>query len=235
MWPVQRTRAVFDAVDAELLGDPGDGDGLTPLAWRCRCCGYLDATPAERMEGQARSSWLVCHACNMQRLHQSPQPLVRYYSTRGLRLLSSPAKDRGVPYDAICERCGTRRRVSVMTLTSGSPPCLRCDGHSLDPEAPHRVYLFAFDALTAYKVGITHCADDSRLRAHRGIGGALQEVVTMPDRATAVVLERLVLDRYRAAPAMSVSAHHFPHGGWTECWDMRAGHPSLAALAATLT
>jgi len=235
VWTAERTRAVFDSAEAELLVEPVDGDGLSPLAWRCRRCGYLDASPAERMGLEARSGWLVCHACNQTRLHVSAQPLVRYYSLRGLTLLSSPAKDRTVAYDASCDRCGTRRRVSVWTLMSGAPPCLHCDGRRLDPDAPHRVYLFAFDDLAAYKVGITHCADDSRLTAHQRIGGRLLEVVTMPTRATAIVLERVVLDRYRLAVAITATPERFPHGGWTECWDCAAGYPSLAEIAATLT
>lgn len=235
VWPAERVAAVFDSADAELLVEPADGDGLTPLPWRCRRCGYIDALPAERMQGESQASWLVCHACNLERLHRSPQPLHRYSSLRGLKLVSTPAKDRHVAYDASCVRCGTPRRVSVMTLTSGAPPCLRCDGQRLDPTAPHRVYLFAFTDLAAYKVGITHCADDLRLIAHQRIGGQLLEIVTLPNRATAVVAERMVLDRYRHAAAPAATTECFPQGGWTECWAMSAGHPDLKEVVKTFS
>lgn len=233
VWQPERTREVFSSVDAALLDEPVDGDGLDPLGWSCMRCGYIDATPPERMLGQASASWVVCHACNQQRLHQDPAPLVRYFSTRGLALVSTSAADRSVAYDAVCQRCGSARRVSVSTLTSGAPPCLRCDGQHLDPAAPHRVYLFHFPALRAYKVGITHCADDSRLRAHAARGGDLVEVVTVADRSAAVVLERVVLDRFRLWPA-EVHVGHFPQGGWTECWSTAAGRPALADVLADL-
>jgi hypothetical protein len=232
-WTAERIRELFASIDADLLDDAIEGDGLDPLSWRCQLCGNVDASAPERLLGAEHASWMPCRACDQQRLRHDPAALRRYFSTRGLELLSSPAADRSVAYDARCSRCGTGRRVSVMTLTSGSPPCLRCDGQHLDPSAPHRVYLFAFPLLSAYKIGITHCEDDSRLRAHLAQGGQLLESVTVPDRAAAVMLERLVLDRFRRWPA-DVHAGHFPQGGWTECWDARAGHPSLADLQRTL-
>jgi hypothetical protein len=115
VWSAVRIRAVFESADAELQVEPEDGDGLDPLPWRCRKCGWIDAMPAERMMGEAQSSWLVCHACNQQRLKHDPTPLSRYYLLRGLRLVSAVAKDRIGAYDAECTRCGTPRRVSVTT------------------------------------------------------------------------------------------------------------------------
>ena len=234
VWPAERVREVFASVDADLIDEPADGDGLDPLSWACGRCGWVDATPPERMLGEASASWLVCHACDQQRLHHDPAPLARYFSTRGLILLSTVAADRSVAYDATCARCGAQRRVSVQTLTSGAPACLRCDGQHLDPAAPHRVYLFAFDALQAVKVGLTHCADDTRLRQHTAAGGRLLGCVQVTDRAAAALLERVVLERYAASPAHGVASAHFPQGGWTECWDAAAGVPDLAALAGEL-
>lgn len=233
VWSAERIRALFDTADAELLTEPEDGDGLDPLPWRCRRCGWIDALPAERMLGEARASWLVCRSCNQDRLHRDPAPLARYYQVRRLRLLATVAKDRAEAYNAECMRCGTLRRVSVGTLASGAPPCLVCDGRRLDPAAPHHVYLFEFPHLQAYKVGITHTADDSRLAKHRAAGGSLCEVVEVPNRATALLLERLILDQYRDHPA-EVAEHHFPQGGWTECWDSRVGRPSLADVYAVV-
>jgi hypothetical protein len=86
--------------------------------------------------------------------------------------------------------------VAWTAICSGSPPCLRCDGTRLDPDTPHRVYLVHFPHLGdlgVYKVGITHCADDNRLKTHRRAGGVVLDTLRVRDRATALTLERRVL------------------------------------------
>jgi hypothetical protein len=72
------------------------------------------------------------------------------------------------------------------------------------------------------------------LAAHTRAGGELLDIVEVPDRAAAFLLERRVLDRYARWPA-TVTADHFPHGGWTECWQMIAGRPQLREELATLS
>ena len=61
----------------------------------------------------------------------------------------------------------------------------------MDPEAPHRVYLFEFPRLGpqgVFKVGITHCVDDRRLAQHGAAGGRLVQVVEVADRAAALAV-----------------------------------------------
>ena len=50
----------------------------------------------------------------------------------------------------------------------------------------------------------------------------LVDIVTVPDRGAAFLVERLVLDAYSAHRA-DVGPAHVPQGGWTECWDVLAG------------
>jgi hypothetical protein len=80
-----------------------------------------------------------------------------------------------------------------------------------------------------YKVGITHTADDARLRAHEVNGGILRQVITVPNRTTAFLVERWVLDKYSKFQA-DVTADHFPQAGWTECWSVVGGYPNLESV-----
>lgn len=223
-WTVQRQRAAFDACEGEPLEELHDGDGLDPVLWRCRNCGRIDCQPPERLSPEAR--WKECADCNNARLYNDLLRVRGSFTTRGLELLQDYPGDRDAPLVARCLRCGAPRTISLHQLTTGVLPCLGCDGTLLDPTAPHRVYLFHFPQLHAYKVGITHARDDGRLQQHRSAGGILIDTVPTPNRAVALVLERDVLDRYRAHPA-DVLPTDFPHGGWTECWNELAGYPDL--------
>lgn len=225
----QPVRDVFASLDAVLLEDPADGYIGRVLDWACVRCGYISGHTAHDLKETSRQSWYACHQCNQARL-RGPQPVILYYSQRGLDLLTSPAREGGEAYDARCRRCGTIRRVSAGTLASGGRPCLHCDGLNMDPRAPHRVYLFHFPSLHVMKTGITNAADDSRLRAHAARGGRLLELLTVRNRAEALLLERTVLDQFRDWPA-EMTEEQFPQGGFTECWDERAGRPSLAGMA----
>ena len=82
-----------------------------------------------------------------------------------------------------------------------------------------------------YKVGITHCADDDRLKAHRRAGGVVLDTVQVRDRASALALERRILEYYLPAAAVAFSPDLLPHGGATECWSAHTGYPDLAAAA----
>ena len=129
------------------------------------------------------------------------------------------------------------RTVAWQAIGSGSPPCLRCDGARLDPDAPHRVYLVHVPHLSdvgVYKVGITHCADDNRLKVHQRAGGIVLATVQVRDRATALTLERRILQDYLPTAAVSFPHDLLPHGGATECWSARAGYPDLAEAADAL-
>lgn len=229
VWPADRVRDVFASAGAELLQEPLDGDGLDPVAWRCNTCGYVDAQPPERMALELKASWMACHACDQQRLHHAPAVIDAYFRARHL-VLDAPGGDgRGQVHPAHCQRCGQARLVSVVALAGGAPPCLSCDGRRLDPNAEHRVYLFEFPQLHVYKVGITHTADDNRLSAHHRAGGTLMDIITVPNRSVAFLVERLVLDAFRTYPA-EVTASLFPQGGHTECWSVLAGRPQLVEV-----
>jgi hypothetical protein len=60
-----------------------------------------------------------------------------------------------------------------------------------------------------YKVGITHCADDGRLKGHRRVGGVVLDTVQVRDLA----LERRVLEHYLPAAAVLLSPDLLPYGG----------------------
>lgn len=225
----QPIRDLFASLDAVLLEDPADGHIGRVLDWECARCGYISAHSAAGLRETSRQSWYACHQCNQERL-RGPQPVILYYSQRGLDLISNPARDEGTAYDARCRRCGTVRRVSASTLASGGRPCLNCDGLQMDPRAPHRVYLFHFPGRGVMKAGITNAADDSRLRAHTAGGGRLLELLTVRNRAAALLIERTVLDQFRGWPT-AMTDEQFPQGGFTECWDERGGVPSLAGTA----
>jgi hypothetical protein len=102
--------------------------------------------------------------------------------------------------------------VSWSTVAS-APPCLRFDSRRIDPEAPHRVYLFKFPRIGGhgvFKVGITHCVDDRRLTQHIAAGGELVQVVDVPDRATAFAIETTVLERVQPMGPVAVSISDLP-------------------------
>lgn len=233
VWPAERTSELFGAAGARLLETPVDGDGLDPYPWECVACGYRDAHPPERMRLETKGSWLVCRSCDQQRLHHTPGVVAAWFANRNLRVVGEPQPGRDTVQQVECTRCGRPRQASVTQLAGGAVPCAACDGQRLDASAPHRVYLFAFPHLMAYKVGITHCVDDARLAAHARAGGELLDIVEVPDRMAAFLMERRVLDRYAPWPA-EVTADHFPHGGWTECWQMTAGRPALSEEPAGL-
>lgn len=225
----EAVRDLFASLDAVLLEDPADVPVGAPLNWKCAKCGYVSASTPSDLRKNSEQSWYVCHQCDQERLRR-PQPVVLYYAQRGLDLISNPAGNAGDAYDARCRRCGTVRRVSASTLASGGRPCLNCDGLNMDPRAPHRVYMFHFPALGVMKAGITNTADDSRLRAHTARGGRLLELLTVRNRAAALLIERTVLDQFRGWPT-AMTEEQFPQGGFTECWDERGGVPSLARVA----
>lgn len=224
VWPVGRQLAVFDAVGGEPFEELEDGTGHYPVLWRCRDCGTIDCKPPARMQSDA--SWRECQVCDRARIYNDPARVAGTFRTRGLDLVSAYTGDRDETLDARCMRCSEARRISMRQLTSGVLPCLSCDGQLPDPHAPHRVYLFHYPQLNAYKIGITHSRNDARLGQHVANGGVLISVVPTPDRPTALLIERSVLDRYRGFPARVASAD-FPFGGWTECWSEQAGYPDL--------
>jgi hypothetical protein len=99
------------------------------------------------------------------------------------------------------------------------------------------VYLVHFPHLGdvgVYKVGITHCADDDRLKVHQRAGGVVLHTVQVRDRASALALERRILEHYLPAAEVSFSPDLLPHSGATECWSAHAGYPDLADAAAAL-
>jgi hypothetical protein len=58
--------------------------------------------------------------------------------------------------------------------------------------------------------------------------------VQVRDRATALALERRVLERYLPAAAVTLARDLLPRGGATECWSAQAGYPDLAVVAGEL-
>jgi hypothetical protein len=202
-----------------------------PLNVECLHCGGAQTNSLFGFSEGVRLSWLPCTFCNAARFKPTELDIRARMESLGLELLSTWTGDPGAGLQARCLRCGTDRVVSWSALGS-TPPCLRCDGRRLDPQAPHRVYLFAFPRLGphgVYKVGITHCVDDRRLGQHRAVGGQLLQVVDVPDRASAFAVEAAVLARYQSVAPASVAAADLPHGGATECWDALAGYPDLAS------
>ncbi|GAB3365980.1 hypothetical protein GCM10027300_41850 [Modestobacter lapidis] len=152
-----------------------------------------------------------------------------------MQLLDEFDGDPGRPLQAVCLRCDAPRTVAWTAVCSGTPPCIRCDGARLDPDAPHRVYLVLFAHLGdvgVYKVGITHCVTDDRLRVHERSGGVVLDTMQVRDRATALAIERRVLEHYLPAAAVALRPDLLPHGGTTECWSAHAGRPNLSGAAA---
>ena len=219
--------------------------GFTPLAplvdnapadWpvnvQCTECGGAQTDSLFGLSEGVRLSWLPCTFCNQARFKPSDERIRTRFQELGLDLVSEWTGDPKATLEATCRRCGTERRVSWNTIATAAP-CLRCDGRRLDPEAPHRVYLFKFPNLSAHgviKVGITHCVDDRRLHQHIAAGGEFIQIVEVPDRATAFAIETRVLGRFQPIGPVAVSASDLPQGGASECWDAFVGYPDLEDL-----
>lgn len=112
-------------------------------------------------------------------------------------------------------------------------PCLCCDSTRLNPTAPHRVYLMHFphlDDAGVSKIGTTHCANDDRLRDHTRNGGLLPHTVQIPDRATALHIERPILNHYQPMAPVALRRDLLPQGGATECWSAQIGYPDVLAI-----
>jgi hypothetical protein len=199
---------------------------------QCNECGGAQTDSLFGLSEGVRLSWLPCTFCNQARFKPTHERIRTRFAELGLTLVSEWTGDPKVTLEASCSRCGSERRVSWSTIAS-APPCLRCDGRRLDPEAPHRVYLFKFPRIGAhgvFKVGITHCVDDRRLTQHVAAGGELVQVVDVADRATAFAIETTVLERFQILGPVTVSISDLPQGGASECWDAFVGHPDLADL-----
>lgn len=203
-----------------------------PLNVECVQCGGAQTNSLHGLSEGVRLAWLPCSFCNADRFKPTEETIKARFEALHLALISPWTGDPGVGLDARCRRCGGHRIIS-WTALSVSPPCIRCDGRRLDPEAPHRVYLFKFAHLGphgVYKIGITNCSDDHRLAQHTKIKGQLLDIVTVRDRAAAFAIEASVLRKYQPTAPVSVSAADLPYGGATECWDAIAGYPDLADL-----
>lgn len=216
------------------LGDQRWGD---PLNVECLECGAAQAQSTMDISEGVRLSWLPCQRCNAQRFALNASKVAERLERLGMRLLSEWTGDAAAHLDAQCTRCGLRRSVSWQALASGSPACLACDRKVLDPDRPHRVYLIRFPHLGeagVYKVGITHVVHDRRLRDHQEAGGEVMATVTVPNRASALTIERHVLGFYLPGAAVDLPPAMLPRGGRTECWNALAGFPDLTeqALAA---
>jgi hypothetical protein len=210
------------------LTDNAPGD--QPVNVECVECGGAQIDSLFGIAEGVRLSWLPCSFCNAARFKPTQETVRSRLEELGLDLLSVWTGDPGAGLEARCRRCGTDRVVSWSALGSGAAPCLRCDGRRLDPEAPHRVYLFEFPRLGPrglYKVGITHCADDRRLAQHTSAGGRLLQVITVANRAAAFAIEAGVMRKYQPHAPATVGANDLPYGGATECWDTVAGYPDL--------
>jgi hypothetical protein len=236
-WPVARQELLLGAAGLRSLLPLGDADGDEPINYECLQCGGAQVDRLFGISEALRLSWLPCAHCNAARFTPTTETVSARFDALGLQLLDEFDGDAGRPLQASCRRCAAPRTVSWQAIGSGSPPCLRCDGARLDPGAPHRVYLVHFPHIGdvgVYKVGITHCVDDGRLNAHRRAGGVLLDAVEVRDRATALALERRVLEHYLPAAAVSFPPDLLPHGGATECWSAHAGCPDLAYAAKSL-
>ncbi|MGY1738376.1 hypothetical protein [Geodermatophilus sp. SYSU D00684] len=233
-WPVALQEQLLAAAGMRSVLPLGDADGFDPINYECLQCGGAQADSLDGIYGGVRASWLPCAHCNAARFRPTTETVAARFEALGLQLLDEFDGDPGRPLQAVCRRCGAPRAVAWTAICSGTPPCLRCDGARLDPDAPHRVYLVHFPHLGdvgVFKVGITHCTDDGRLNAHRRVGGVVLDTVQVRDRATALVLERRVLERYLPAATVSFPPELLPHGGATECWSAHAGYPDLAHAA----
>ena len=237
VWPVARQEQMLAAAGLRPLEPLADADRNEPVNVECLECGGAQVDTLFGFAEGIRLSWLPCHHCNTARFRPTTATVSARFEALGLQLLDEFDGDPGRPLQAECRRCGAPRTVSWQAIGSGAPPCLRCDGARLDPDAPHRVYLVHFPHLGdvgVYKVGITHCVDDDRLKVHQRAGGRVLETVQVRDRATALSLERRILEHYLPAAAVTFPRDLLPHGGATECWSAHAGYPDLADAAGAL-
>lgn len=233
-WTLERQEQLMTVAGLHPIGALTDNAFADqPVNVECTTCGGAQTDSLFGFSEGVRLSWMPCSFCNAQRFKPTAEMVADRFADLGLTLVSTWVGDPGAGLDATCSRCDTPRIVSWLGLASGAPPCLRCDGRRLDPDAPHRVYLFLFEHLGqngVYKVGITHCADDHRLAQHTAARGRLVQVVEVADRATAFAIEASVLRTYQPQAPASVTATDLPYGGATECWDAMVGHPNLELL-----
>lgn len=237
VWPVARQEQLLAAAGLRPLQPLGDADKNEPVNVECVECGGAQVDTLCGFSEGLRLSWLPCHHCNAARFKPTTDTVRARFETLRLQLLDEFDGDPSRPLHALCQRCDAPRTVSWQAVGSGTPPCLRCDSARLDPDAPHRVYLVLFPHLGdmgVYKVGITHCADDGRLRVHQRAGGRVIDTLQVRDRATALALERHILERYLPAASVTLRRDLLPHGGTTECWSAHAGYPDLAGAAEQL-
>lgn len=234
-WSLDRQEQLMTVAGLKPLSpllDNAAGD--QPVNVECTTCDGAQTDSLFGFSEGVRLSWMPCTFCNAQRFKPTAQMVSERFAALGLTLTSPWAGDPTVGLDASCSRCGTHRILSWLALGAGAPPCLRCDGRRLDPEAPHRVYLFSFPCLGphgVYKVGITHCVGDRRLAQHASVGGHLLQVVEVADRATAFAVEANVLRKFQPLAPASVSPADWPYGGASECWDALAGYPDLRSYS----
>lgn len=127
------------------LMDSAPGDH--PLNMECVTCDGAQTNSLFGLAEGVRLSWMPCRFCNAQRFKPTGEFVAARFATLGMTLASVWEGDPTTGLNATCLRCGTQRIVSWVGLGAGAPPCLRCDGRRLDPEATHRVYLFSFARL----------------------------------------------------------------------------------------
>lgn len=229
-WPVERQEQVLTAAGMRSLHPLGDQDGNDPLNVECLECGAAQADTLFGISEGIRLSWLPCTECNARRFKPTQETIGARFAALGLSLVGEFTGDPGRPLNATCTRCSTERSVSWSAICGGTPPCLRCDGSRLDPDAPHRVYLIEFPHLGecgVYKVGITHCANDNRLHNHEKAGGRVMKTIQVANRAAALAIERRILETYLPLAPVQLHRDLLPHGGTTECWSRHAGYPDL--------
>lgn len=237
VWPVALQEQVLTTAGLRPLHPLGDADRDEPVNVKCLECGGASVDTLFGFAEGIRLSWLPCPHCNAARFRPTTETVAARLTALGMELLDDFDGDPARPLRASCRRCYAPRSVAWQAIGSGSPPCLRCDGARLDPGAPHRVYLIHFPHLGevgVYKVGITHCADDNRLKAHQRAGGTVIQTVQVRDRAHAFALERHVLERYQSSTPVMLARDLLPQGGTTECWAAYGGHPDLHLAAAAM-
>lgn len=230
-WSLDQQAQLFTVANVRPFGPMTDNSpGDFPINFECLTCGGAQTDSLFGISEGVRLSWLPCRFCNAQRFKPTHDHVAARLASLGLQLRSQWTGDPGAPLDAQCNRCDAPRKITWQGIGAGLPPCIRCDGARLDPDAPHRVYLFRFPSITnfgVFKVGITHCANDRRLEQHRTNGGELVQIIGVSNRATAFAIETSVLALFQTAAPISVSNSDMPQGGASECWNGMAGHPDL--------
>jgi hypothetical protein len=230
VWPRERVMRLFESLHMECVAQlPSASDGFEPVHVRCMKCGRDSVHLPGRMEAYTKQGWCACYFCGGGKGPCS-EDVMRCFESRGLRI--EDVVTRHDKMHARCLRCESPRFVSLDQLRREVVPCYVCDG-AADPTKPHRVYLFHFQDLRCFKVGITNAGNDDRLREHQRRGGVLQDVVQVNNRAAAVALEENILTAMAAYPSAATAAD-FPQNGWTETWADNAPGISLAQLAITV-